>query len=238
MCLGIAREQGIENRNYKRTRMRPLRPIFEQAKQAKETLIQDRAKGEELFRELVEGTRGMDGMVYYQRGLAYEAMEELELALADYHKALRFIINTKNVDWRQKVRDAIARVEHQLRDSFQLSLPTIPEPSIAKIFKEAMDSRLEAREALAACRSVLEGVVDYAIKTSKLPVPSRTDLSEKIRMLKDSGLVSTTLKSHMDTIRVLGNSAVHREPVSPGDAEVSRKALEAVVRGIFSQSGS
>lgn len=217
--------------------MLSFRERWELAKQAKETLEKDRPHGEKEFEDLLD-EYPRDGMIWFQRGQAYEDIEEYELALADYHKALRFIINTKNVDWKQKVRDAIARVEQQLRDSFQLSLPKIPDPSLAEVFRKALDTQLEAREALAVCRSVLEGVVDYTIKTSKIPVPPRTDLSEKIRMLKDSGMVSSTLKSHMDTIRVLGNSAVHREPVSPGDAEVSRKALEAVVRGVFSKPGS
>ena len=57
--------------------MADWREIMNEADQAKRQMIVNQAKGEQMFSDLILRV-GNDGMVYYKRAEAYEALGELK----------------------------------------------------------------------------------------------------------------------------------------------------------------
>ena len=212
--------------------MPSLRQIFERAKAAKRSLIENRARGEGEFNDLTAQYPN-DGMIYFQRGEGYADIGELELALSDYRKALPRIVNTSKVNWKEIVQHAIGRVEKQLPRHKLPPLPSISDPSIITACKNAFDEEQEPRAALLACRVALERVVSYITAEKELAISTAGSLDEKIKNLKDVGVISKALASHMHIIRVLGNGVAHGEPAAVEDVQVARMALVAVLRGVL-----
>lgn len=209
------------------------REIMKQAENAKRMLIGDRAKGEEAFEALLERYDG-DGMVYFKRGEAWEAIGELRLALSDYRKAVVLFPMPK---FKELAREACKRVEDQLAK--QPVSPPLPDlsgtdPSLAEVCRDALDSlNKEPRSVMVQCRVALEKVIEYLIKKNEVHSDRSTGLAEKISTLKDSKFISATIASHMHTVRVLGNEAAHGGPVSREDAEICGAALRAVLGAVF-----
>jgi tetratricopeptide (TPR) repeat protein len=73
---------------------------------AKSTLICSRSKGEEEFDRLL--TRyPADGMIYFQRGEAYERIGEMQLAALDYQRAIHLF---REDTWQRRALEAFTRV--------------------------------------------------------------------------------------------------------------------------------
>ena len=66
--------------------MSDWRFIMSLADDAKKLMIQDVEAGEKEFEALFVRF-GNDGMIFFQRGQAYESLEKYELAAQDYEKA-------------------------------------------------------------------------------------------------------------------------------------------------------
>jgi tetratricopeptide (TPR) repeat protein len=86
--------------------MADWREIMEQADQAKCQMIVDQARGEQMFSDLILRV-GNDGMVYFKRAEAYEALQMNNKALEDYKKALALFPQDK---WKRNAGDGIRRV--------------------------------------------------------------------------------------------------------------------------------
>ena len=86
--------------------MADWREIMNEADQAKRQMIVNQAKGEQMFSDLILRV-GNDGMVYYKRAEAYEALGELEKARADFGKALAYFPMDR---WKKAAREGINRL--------------------------------------------------------------------------------------------------------------------------------
>jgi len=87
------------------------REIMEAAEGARLTIISDRDEGERHFGDLLR-RYPRDGMVYFKRGEAYEAIEEYELAADDYQRA---IVLFPQAIWKERARQALDRVKAKMK---------------------------------------------------------------------------------------------------------------------------
>lgn len=90
--------------------MADWREIMEQADQAKCQMIVDQARGEQMFSDLILRV-GNDGMIYFKRAEAYEALEKFDLAQADFRKALAYFPIDR---WKKAAREGINRVDQEI----------------------------------------------------------------------------------------------------------------------------
>jgi tetratricopeptide (TPR) repeat protein len=86
--------------------MNSWRAVMEEADRAKLTMVSDRAAGERAFSELLARTPN-DGMIYFKRGEAYEALGERTLAAADFRRAMALF---PMPEWKARAREALERV--------------------------------------------------------------------------------------------------------------------------------
>ena len=80
--------------------------VMNAAEAAKDLMLSDRFAGEMEFLRLFKRNRG-DGMIHYQRGLAYESLNELKLAAKDFSAAADRFPKT---EWKGFAREALMRV--------------------------------------------------------------------------------------------------------------------------------
>jgi predicted nucleotide-binding protein len=78
------------------------------AEAAKGQMVSDRSSGEKKFQQLLRQHQG-DGMIFFQRGLAYEALGENALAIDDFKRAMAFFPKT---EWKALAKAALQRVSH------------------------------------------------------------------------------------------------------------------------------
>ncbi|MBI4443096.1 MAG: DUF4145 domain-containing protein [Acidobacteria bacterium] len=205
------------------------------AEEVKRTLIQDRSQGESEFDTLLrEDTT--DGMVYFKRGEAYEVIGDLELAERDLRTALP-LIRPGKLDWKQRVQEALERVqEAQKAQGIERILGNIP-ATLKKMIEATLNETEEPLKNMLGCFAALEGIVGHLASLGKLRFPAMCNPAEKIKTLREAGLIGDITASHMHTIRVLRNGAAHgKSSVLAEDAKVSRTALRAVVTRVYSNS--
>jgi len=87
--------------------MSTWRTVMEAADSAKITMVSDRAAGEKQFESLLE-QYPRDGMIYFKRGEAYEAIGEAKLAAADFQRAIAMF---PKPDWKARAKEALDRVK-------------------------------------------------------------------------------------------------------------------------------
>jgi tetratricopeptide (TPR) repeat protein len=87
------------------------REVMDEAEQAKKQMLVDREKGEAMFSVLIQRVNS-DGMVYFKRAEAYEALGELELALEDYRRAYAFFPMLR---WKRIAKEGLFRVGNRLQ---------------------------------------------------------------------------------------------------------------------------
>lgn len=76
------------------------------AEAAKSRMLSDRSLGETAFARLLDENQG-DGMIYFQRGLAYESLDEKALAIKDFKSAHALFPKT---EWKQLAKEALQRL--------------------------------------------------------------------------------------------------------------------------------
>jgi tetratricopeptide (TPR) repeat protein len=82
------------------------REIRDEADAAMRMTLTNRVAGENEFQRLLK-THPNDGMIYFKRGEAYEALGKRGLAAADYRKAEGLL---PLEEWKARARQALARV--------------------------------------------------------------------------------------------------------------------------------
>jgi hypothetical protein len=87
--------------------MNTWRTVMEAADSAKFTMISDRTAGEKQFESLLE-QHPRDGMIYFKRGEAYEAIGEAKLATADFQRAIAMF---PKPEWKTRAKEALDRVK-------------------------------------------------------------------------------------------------------------------------------
>lgn len=83
---------------------------MEEADRAKRLMLVDREKGEAMFTDLVQRANS-DGMVYFKRAEAYEALGQFDLALEDFRKAFAFFPMLR---WKRIAKEGLYRVEQKI----------------------------------------------------------------------------------------------------------------------------
>ena len=93
------------------------RNIWMQAIRASQELALDKRKGESVFIQLLH-TNPKDGMIYYERGEAYEYLGEYSLAESDYTAASEFFF--QNIGARLHVKHWQEFVVKYIQKMFRL----------------------------------------------------------------------------------------------------------------------
>ena len=86
--------------------MSSWKAVMETADKAKLAMISDRGAGEREFLALLARNPN-DGMIYFKRGEAYEALGERPLAKADFQRAMALF---PMAAWKQRAKEAMDRV--------------------------------------------------------------------------------------------------------------------------------
>ena len=216
------------------------RVIWAKAQSAIEALIRDRVEGEKAFDALV-ARHPDDGMVYFERGSGYEFRGEPQFALPDYETAERlFPWET----WRAKARAGANRV--------RVTIPmyaTVEEAERNIRALKSVDKALqwEALEAIAkvstspddavkALRLCAEHIARFLLQRQGQRTPE--DLDTMIRILVQKQIITEITGRHLDTIRVIGNLAIHRPlgdpPLRLMDAMPCVTAMAAILTDLDS----
>ena len=82
------------------------------AEAAKNRMLSNRLAGEKNFARLIAENQG-DGMVHFQRGLAYESLDEKTLAIRDFQRAYALFPKT---EWKQLAKQALQRLASEQRN--------------------------------------------------------------------------------------------------------------------------
>ena len=72
------------------------------AEAAKNRMLLNRRAGERLFSRLLEENVG-DGMVYFQRGLVFESLNETALAIRDFQRAHSLLLKQNGNGCQRKL---------------------------------------------------------------------------------------------------------------------------------------
>jgi tetratricopeptide (TPR) repeat protein len=91
--------------------MSDWRFIMNLAIDAKKLMIQDIKAGEKEF-EAMFSRFGNDGMIFFQRGQAYESLEKYKLAAQDYEKAHQLFPMKK---WKEAASEGTKRVKKKMK---------------------------------------------------------------------------------------------------------------------------
>jgi len=214
--------------------------IWKLAKDAGQMLIKDRGRGEKEFGRLLVLFPG-DGMVFFERAKAFEAIGELVLAKADYEAAERLFPLER---WKQKDRDAVKRIVELLAGGTiteaqrRVGSLTSVDASLQREVLAAMAKvGTEPSSAAADLRRCVEKLVDCLMDQHGIMV--NDDLDRRIWALNDRGIVPDIGANHMHTIRILGNRALHPKSGEPdlqsGDIYPSVTAFVAILEWLNSQ---
>ncbi len=90
--------------------MNNLREIMEESDLAKRHMIVDESKGREIFEKLIN-REGPDGMIYFKRAEAFEALGQYQNALDDFRKARALFFMEK---WKKAAGEGISRVQKDI----------------------------------------------------------------------------------------------------------------------------
>lgn len=91
--------------------MHDWRKIMIEADHAKRQMMVEEAEGEALFKNLLERAN-MDGMIFYKRAEAYEALGKLDKAVEDFRKAMALFPMDR---WKKAAREGLWRVENEIK---------------------------------------------------------------------------------------------------------------------------
>ncbi len=183
--------------------------------EANQTLTISRSKGEVIFKKLLQDNP-KDGMIYYERGEAYEYLNEIELAKADYESALKLLYAE---DWREVARKAIRGISGKGSvDSEDLvwsifhrihSLPYLPHEIRCDTLSAISRLDSEPHSTALLLRLCLESLVLILLDSVYIKYSDDDDLEKKIDLLEDVNVVPPSLVSKMHTVRSFGNKAAH-----------------------------
>jgi hypothetical protein len=209
--------------------------IMAMAEDAGNILITDRAQGEQAFERLLMRFP-RDGMVFFQRAKAFEAIGEFKLAKADYEVAERLFPMEQ---YQASARAGSSRMDRKLPTAGTIVEPRRAIEGLRKIDRQVRDDALIAIDKATTdplgtavkLRRFLERLASELV--AHHAGMATGDLDDNIRALRDHGVVPDIVSSHMNTIRVLGNRAGHwksGEPsLQPTDVYPSVYALVAIL---------
>ena len=90
--------------------MADFKDIMNQAELTRRKMVVSKAEGLNLFDVLIQ-EHGEDGMIYFKRAEAYEALGNFKKSLADFRIAKALFPMPK---WKQIAQDGIERMENKI----------------------------------------------------------------------------------------------------------------------------
>ena len=176
----------------------------------------DEAEGERRFKELLSRYPD-DGMVYFKRGVAYEAIGRPERAQEDYSQAEALFPMR---EWKNLAREGIKRCTIAVR------LSKVPR-EVRAIWRDVVrmqDCPRRARTMTA--RAAVERTAD--LLTRELQLTARgVELKSKLATLGGSRKIDKRALDDMGLVKELGDAAAHGQDISDVQAE---RCFEAVLR--------
>ena len=196
--------------------MSAWRQIWAEAVLANREFALNRAKGEMAFKQLLEAYPD-DGMVYYERGEAYEYLKEFDLAESAYIAAEKLF---PVPHWKAVAREGINRIQRKRQNPSESdrqwsvlhrihAVPQIPhEVRLNAIFAIA---RFDAEPKMAAgqLRACLEELVVTLLDNVHIEHSDIRDLGQLTHLLSQAFAIPSLLVEKMDTVRDLGNKGLH-----------------------------
>jgi tetratricopeptide (TPR) repeat protein len=234
---------------YRHTLEEPANPpapedwdeITEMAAEARETLASDSEKGNGEFEVLLR-LYPADGMVYFQRGIGYETIGDLELAKADYEKARTLLILPR---WRDEAGRARDRVTELLAAGGAITEALRRIKGLSRVDRQL---RVDAQAAISSVNSRpqdaatgLRKCLEYLLAShlEQLGMARTGDLYGDINAWATRSSAPKVVRVHMHTIRSLGNLGAHESgepPLQAIDIYPSATALVAILDWTNSQS--
>lgn len=197
-------------------------------------LARNRAKGEAEFERLLK-KYGNDPMIFYERGEAYDCLDELDRAESDYKVAEQGL---KEPHWQRVASEALNDIlyrkhvsavppsPHLLRVRIHAlhALPQLPDEARADAISAVARLDTEPHLAASELRSSLELLVWQLLERAAPPCPDDAELFPMIGRLEREHIVPGEVIDRMHDVRKLGNKAIHRH--SDADPVDFRAILE------------
>jgi len=222
--------------------VRNWKQIMEMAAEARQTLVINRAQGEELFQRLLTLFPD-DGMVFFERAGGYEAIGELKLAKADLESAKRLFPLER---WQWEAQEALKRIEQELAAGGTIAearrrinnLRNVDIHLRRQVLNAIEKAGTEPDGTAVKLRVMLEILVDRLL--AQHHITPTNELDRDIWKLKDQSVIPEIVANHMNTIRIVGNRGAHsRRPKEPalqsGDVYPSVTAFVAVLEWLDSR---
>jgi predicted ATPase len=208
------------------------------AEAAKNLMLSDRSAGEKKFATLIRRNSG-DGMVYYNLGIAYEALGECTLAEHNLKRAFDLFSKT---EWKNNAREALERVKYAIQQ-----VPAKKDAGEIKAQKTWNDNRFLGKvklPVLAVVQSIrIQNFLSFG--TDGLPLEVRPlnvligpNGSGKSNLIEIFGLLQSTGRDLLEPIRSGGGitewlwkgSSERKRRVSGANAPTA--SIEIVVRPV------
>ncbi len=191
--------------------------IMSEAETARRFLtLYDRRLGEKKFDDLLR-LYPSDGMVYFKRGEAYEAIGEPDRAIEDYKLAeSRFTMRS----WKDLAHEGIERCK---------GLPTLSGTprDLRGIWRDALYFHgCPARSQAMAGRAAIQRTAQYLVEKLQLTL-SGADLNDMLSTLRPK--LPSTVVDDIYTIKRHGDRAAHGQDVTIEEAEECRSAGARIV---------
>jgi hypothetical protein len=199
--------------------MSESRNIWMKAIQANQELVLNRSKGETTFKRLLQ-SHPEDGMIYYERGEAYEYLKEFDLAETDYQTASKLLYAEH---WREVARKAIARVQRKRQSPSSEpqqeliwsifhrihTLPYLPHEIRYDTLSAITRLDSEPHSTALLLRLCLESLVLILLDSAYVKYSDNDGVEKKIELLEEFDIVPSSIVAKMDAVRALGNKAAH-----------------------------
>lgn len=208
--------------------------IMELAAEAGQKLKLDRVTGDAEFEKLLS-FYPKDGMIYFQRALAYEAVGEYDRAKTDYEKSKQYFPLDR---WKWEAQKALDALEQKMSTGGTIAearrrvrnIHKIDHVFQRKILETLSKVNTDPDNAANKLRSHLEEFVTHLLAQYKLAKAS--DLYGDITNLR--GSAPEKVFTHMNNIRLLGKLGSHSHspkelPLEPSDLYSSVNAFIAIL---------
>ncbi len=213
--------------------------IMRRAEQARRIMIVDRERGEDEFAQLLS-VDPTDGMIYFKRAEAYEALKVYDLAAKDYALAESLF---PMASWKAQARVGLRRVRQEIPEGdvlqpYRTRLAQIADvvPYLAEPVQRAMDTlERDPSSAAVSLRQALERALDALV--DRAPNGPHPSTAEDIAVV--SGTAPEMVVSHMHTVRKIGNMAAHGTDLAATDVLSSLNSMLCILEWMSSRfSGS